>query len=235
MTLANLMDKVIGRQRQRQECRHEAYRALVAQVADGHEPDADHVGSLLGALGKSHDNLAADVQRLEQRRQWRAQLDALPQLADEHKCLGNQIAAADRELKNAERKHMETTVPLYARLDEIKQAQSAAEDARRRLQNTCTDPTVLAELNEVTTALAETSRQRSKLADVARQLRELANSDRSEVRHARSEGQIEKLRARATRRDTQAASVEVEFAKLATEESTLHGRESAIRQRMIEA
>lgn len=193
MNLTSLMDKVIGRQRERQQSRHEAYRTLVAQLADGKEPDAEQVDELLGALGKSLDDLKADVERLEQRREWKAQLDALPKLADEQKRLGKQVAAADRELEAAESKHTEITAPLYGRLDQIKQAMSQAEDARRRLWDTCSDPAIMAELNEVTTTRADVSTRRAKLAADARQQREWANSDRAEVPHARSEGQIAEL------------------------------------------
>ena len=235
MNLTTLMDKVIGRQRERQQSRHEAYRTLVAQLADGKEPDADEVDELLGALGKSLDDLKADVERLEKRREWKAQIDALPKLADEQKRLGKQVAAADRELEAAESKHTEITPPLYARLEQIKQAMSGAEDARRRLWDTCTDAAIVAELKEVTTAREVVSTRRTKIAVDARQQREWAQSDRAEVPHATSETQIAELRRRAARRDARAAELEAELTKLVAEEADLERREANLRQRTLEA
>lgn len=235
MNLATLMDKVIGRQRERQQSRHEAYRTLVAQLADGKEPDAEQVDELLVALGKSLDDLKADVERLEKRREWKAQIDQLPKLGDEQKRLRKQVSAADRELEAAESKHTEITTPLYARLDQIKQAMSAAEDARRRLWDTCADPAIVAELKEVTTARADVSTRRTKIAADARQQREWARSDRAEVPHATSETQIVELRQRAARRDARAAELEAELTKLVAEEADLERREAAIRERMLEA
>lgn len=235
MNLATLMDKVIGRQRERQQSRHESYRTLVAQLADGQEPDADNVDELLGALGKSLDDLKADVERLEKRRQWKAQIDQLPKLADEQQRLGRQVSAADRALEEAELKHTEVTAPLYGRLDQIKQAQSAAEDARRRLWDTCADPAIVAELKEVVTARADVSGRRTKLAADVRQQREWARADRAEVPHATSETQIVELRQRAARRDARAAELEAELTKLVGEEADLERRETTLRVRSLEA
>jgi predicted nucleic acid-binding Zn-ribbon protein len=235
MNLTKLMDKVVGRQRERQQSRQADYRTLVAQIADGQEPDADNVHDVLGANGKTLDDLKADVECLEKRRGLKAQFDQLLKLIEEQQRIGKQVAAADHVFEEAERKHEEVTAPLCARLDQIKQAISQGEDARRRLWDTCGDPLLLAELKEVTTALAEVSGRRSKLSADARQLREWAHSDRAEVPHATTEGQIAELRQRADRRDARAAEIEAELIKLIDEEAALQHRESAIRERMLEA
>lgn len=235
MSLSELMDKVIGCQRERQQTRESDYRALVAQIADGKEPDADRVDDVLNANAKSLADLQIDVQRLQTRRGLRVQYDQLPKLTAEQDRLRKQLQAAEKAFEDAERKHEAVTGPLIARLDEIKEEISAGASARRQLWDTCTDAALLTELNDVTEDLKTKSRHRAKANEEIRQLREWATSDRAAVQDAFSEEQRDALRHRAANRDRHAAMIEQNLKTLADEEAELHRREAAIRERMLEA
>ena len=57
MSLSTLIDSILGKQKKRQEARLTDFRDVVVRIADGHEPDVEHVDAILHDAGKSLDDL----------------------------------------------------------------------------------------------------------------------------------------------------------------------------------
>ncbi|MCH5374332.1 MAG: hypothetical protein JJ992_10160, partial [Planctomycetes bacterium] len=182
MQLTALLDKIAGRQREREHARQSDFRTIVTQIADGREPDADHVDRVLNEANKTLDDLRLDVERLQRRRELRKQVDQIPGLLAERRDVENRIKAADKALDDAEQRHAETTFPPTARLDEIRDSLSAAETAKRELVDTCTDAGLLAEVETVAADLTAAYNE-------ARACRETLKQHRSQARieHANAE------------------------------------------------
>jgi hypothetical protein len=166
MSLSRLFDTLAGRQRQREQARADDFRGLVAAIAAGREPDADHVDRVLAAAGRTVDDLRAAVGRHQHRLDLRARLDALPAIEAEQREVRKKVAKADEELTRAEDRHAEAVAPLRARLDALRVSILDAERCRRELVTGCTDPALLAELAAVTEKLRQ-ARERQQAANEA--------------------------------------------------------------------
>jgi len=233
MSLMTLIQKIAGKQRERQFERHAAYRELVHAVAAGREPDADVVADVLRDTGKTLDDLQADVLLLERRREMRQKMDALPKLAAERKRIEMKIAEADRVLDVAEQQHEQETSPLHFRLEEIKKAVREGDSAQRQLVDTCNDPTLLAEYQSVTDGLREATGRRTALEKKLRDLQQWAASDRTEIPRAKTEYRAVELKERAEQRETQAAALESELVEVRERISVLEKRATDVRRRML--
>lgn len=120
MSIANLFEKIAGRQKQREKSRIDDFRGLVRAIANGQEPDADRVDAVLFESGKSLDDLRTSVEQLQKRIEMRAMLDTMPKLDAEQAELEAKIGKATEIFNAAERKYDETVNPLRWRLDQIK-------------------------------------------------------------------------------------------------------------------
>lgn len=98
MNVAQLIEKIAGRQKERQQQKVQSYRDLVKQIAGGKEPDPGSVEATLGAAGKSLDDLQKAVRLYEQRMTWKAQVAMQPSLEKARDRLHREIAAADKAL-----------------------------------------------------------------------------------------------------------------------------------------
>ena len=112
--------------------------------AAGQEPDADTVERALVGAGKSVEDLKQSVETYQRRTVLKAMIAMEPTLDEERRRVQQQIAAADRDLEAAERRHEEATVPLHTRLRRIDAAVSDSCDARRELFACATTPTCTA-------------------------------------------------------------------------------------------
>lgn len=101
MGFANWIERIMHLQRQRQIDHVKTYRELVAAIAAGTEPDAQHVESTLHASGKTLADLEAAVRLCEQRNLWKAQLQQRSQLEKERNRLQKDLQAADATLAAA--------------------------------------------------------------------------------------------------------------------------------------
>jgi hypothetical protein len=57
MSIANLFERIAGRQKQREKARIDDFRGLVRAIAEGKEPDADRVDAVLHDAAKTLDDL----------------------------------------------------------------------------------------------------------------------------------------------------------------------------------
>ena len=150
MNVAQLIEKIAGRQKERQQQKVQSYRDLIKQIAaGGKEPDPASVEATLEATGKSLDDLQKAVQLCEQRMTWKAQVAMVPSLEKERDRLNREIAAADKVLEEAEAHHSEVTGPLHGELAQIKDGMNDASTARSRLFDTCDDESLWQKLREL--------------------------------------------------------------------------------------
>jgi len=81
------------------------------QIAEGIEPDPDHVDRVLNEANKTLDDLRRKVEQLQRRQELRKKVDRIPDLLAERREIEKQIKAADQALDDAEERHTETTFP----------------------------------------------------------------------------------------------------------------------------
>ena len=62
MSIATMIERIVGKQQERQAARAADFRSVVVQIADGKEPDADFVAQVLHEAGKSLDDLQKAVE-----------------------------------------------------------------------------------------------------------------------------------------------------------------------------
>ena len=107
MSLSILLERIAGKQRQREQTRVNNFRSLVQVIAAGKEPDADHVDRVLASAGKTLADLKTAVEQYQHRVELRARLDALPKLEAEQREILKQIEKANAVLTEAEDRHSE--------------------------------------------------------------------------------------------------------------------------------
>lgn len=233
MSLSTLFEKIAGRQKARERAKFDDYRSLVAEIADGKEPDAEVLHAVLHDNGKSLDDLKASVEKLQRRRKMRADYDALPALDAERRDVEEKLCAADRVLEAAEAQHEEATRPLFAKLGELRKAISEGRLARHELERSCEHPDVLADLDALRVELQDANNRRAMLETESRRLHESAESDRDEAGYVPLRGDVERLRNRADEREAQAKQMEEELIGLRKRIAELDARDAAIRERML--
>jgi predicted nucleic acid-binding Zn-ribbon protein len=237
MQLTALFDKIAGRQREREHARQIDFRTIVIQIADGREPDADHVDRVLRDTDKTLDDLRQEVEHLQRRRELRDRVDQVPVLAAERKEIEKQLEAANQALDDAEEKHTETTEPLITRLSEIRDATIGADAAKRELVGTCTDADLLDELNAVCAKLSTAHSDATKCRDVVKHYRDQARGERDAAERAKSiwrgEDQVEEHLEQAKLLEQKVTEHEVELAKIEKRIAKLEREEADIRERML--
>ncbi len=162
MGVAELFQKIAGRQNERRHQRFTNFRDLVASISVGEEPDAETVERTLADAGKSLDDLKHAVELYQRRMALKATVANLPKVEQQRKQIEQQIAAADRQLEAAEARHEEIATPLYATLRELDAARNDASAAERELFLTCDVGTLRDELDDqhrqATALMAENSK-----------------------------------------------------------------------------
>jgi TATA-binding protein-associated factor Taf7 len=149
MNVTQLIEKIAGRQKERQQQKVQSYRDLVRQIASGKEPNPESVEATLEAAGKSLDDLQKAVKLYEQRMTWKAQVAMQQSLEKEQQRLQKEVAAADKALEDAESLHNEVTAPLYGELHQIKEGLSDASRARQLLFDSCDNEELWGHLREL--------------------------------------------------------------------------------------
>ncbi|MEQ1829437.1 MAG: hypothetical protein ABL921_25965 [Pirellula sp.] len=168
MSVTKFFEKLTGHQSQRQKQKILGYRAMVAEIANGGEPSPQEVERLLSESGKSIEDLQRDVERHERRVSLKELVASLPKLGIEQSKLQHQIADANRDLEDAERRHNEIMYPLESRLREINSAQSEASRAKQELFETCDDPELRRKWDETMDQLNQNNaRQRELVSEIS--------------------------------------------------------------------
>jgi len=237
MSLTIVIDSILGKQKKRQEARLTDFRDVVVRIADGHEPDVDRVDAILHDAGKSLDDLRQAVEQLQNRRQLRDQWNLLPALNAERKEIEAKIAAANKALDAADAHHTEVTVPLHARLQEIRDASWAAESAKNELWQTCQDPVLTASLAEAQKALAAARQDAATLRAQIDNWKSQVRSDRAAAERARAtihgERQVEEALDLAKQHERKVGECEAQLAKAEKTVAGLERQEAAIREQML--
>lgn len=230
MNLSDLFARVRGKKREFVMDFH----ALVRLVADDKAPEPDSVARALQDADKTVEDLQKAVELLQRRRQWRQAIAEAESLEGERPGIQKQIAAAYRELEQANERHDEIVGPLHGKLDRITQAEREAGDARRQLWSTCTNPELLDALADVSREREVLDKERRELSRDRDELKRRGQADLEEVSHARSEADAQALRNQGQNRLARAKQYEPELARFAKKLATLEQREREIYQRMLE-
>ena len=234
MAIANMIDRIVGKQRERQAA---DFRDVVTQIADGNEPDADLVAQSLRDAGKSLDDLQKAVELLQRRREMRKKWDAVPGLMAQRQKLQQQIDKANRELEAAERKHYAIVNPIISELDQLKEATYEGEKAKQELWATCTAPTLLDNMADVQMRLEKRRQEASDLRSQIDNLRDWAKHDRAQAASQKmiidGDRQVEAYLDRAKEHESKAAEYQATLTKTNKIVSNLEREESAIREQML--
>lgn len=234
MNLANLLDRIAGKQHERQQARESDFRTLVAEIADGKDPNPDSVDHVLTDTSRSIDDLRQAVELLLHRRQPRQTWNKATKMAKDRERIRKDIAEADTLLEQAESHHEETTAPLYAHIEMMKQAIADADRARRELWETCSYPELCDELTRVTQRLEALHKQRASAEKEANDLRQWAESDRQKILRVAYQSKETELRERADRYDRKAKKLESDVAGLRLQIEQLAEEEKQLRNQMLE-
>ena len=155
-TLGKVGRNVAELRRRNRKARSEKFLSLVRAVADDEAPEAEEIDAVLRECNKSLDQLGSAVETQLLRRKLRLKVDEYSgAVADELPEIERRIEAAARELEAAKEKAHETTLPLYERRKEIDQMRHRAEGARKQLNQSVQDDSLLAEEKELKKELAE--------------------------------------------------------------------------------
>lgn len=207
MSVATFFEKMIGLQKQRSEQKQNSYRELVAGIATGEEPAAAEVDRLLVDTRKSITDLKKDVEDYQRRIVLKAIVASLPKLEQEFAQVQQQIAAADRMLEEAERKYDEVTLPLFGRLQEIKEARQDASAARQELYTSCDDPELERQLDMANTEIERLMDANKELATQAVYIDNQADSERRRADRELTEADRDHRREQAALYQKQAESL----------------------------
>lgn len=237
MSLSTLIERIAGKQQEREQARAADFRGIVQQIAAGKEPDADRVDAVLREAGKTLDDLREAVERLQARRRLREQLDGLPKLAAERREIEKQIAAADNTLADAEQKHAEVTAPLHARLVQVREASWAAESAKTQLVQTCTDPALVAQKRDVELQLTQARKEVSDLRNAISDYRDRARNEHGLAEQAQrivhGEQQVQEHQERAKRHERSADGYQAQLLRAEKAVASLERQEQSIREQML--
>jgi chromosome segregation ATPase len=207
MSVATFFEKLMGLQQQKAQATIAGYRELVAGIATGEEPGSPEVERVLVNTGKSIDDLRRDVEAYQHRMALKAMVSSLPDLDRDFAEVQKQIAAADRELQEAERRHDDATAPLYGRMEDIKQARSEASRAQQELFDTCSDPDLERQLDRANDELARLLEANKDLATHAAWLDNKSDAERDRIGKELTEADREHRREQAALYRKQAESL----------------------------
>jgi chromosome segregation ATPase len=234
MSLSTLIETILGKQRERSEAQEADFRRIVVQIANGKEPDADRVARVLSDTGKSLDDLRQAVEILNRRRELRAKLDSIPNLTAKREDVEQQLAAADRDLEDAEKRHYDLTEPLRMRITELKEAIWAAEQARNELCGDSAASDLQDRLAAVQTRLNAARTQASDLRRAAAEFRNWATIDRQKAERVGFEDQAKVASEHAEQRERRAGEIDKELPAVEKSIVALEREEAAIRKQMLE-
>ena len=233
MSLMNLLEKITGKQKQREKARIDDFPTLVRTIGAGKEPDADQVERVLLSTGKSVEELRAAVELYQRRSVMRTQVNSLPKLESERKEIEQQMTKANAALEEAERQHEETMNPLISQHEIVRHVMQEAELARRQLVETCPYVELNQQLADLHRGHAEANAQATKLRQTISDCRSWATTDRANAPHATTAGGSQDLLNRAARRDAHAAQVEKELAEVMKQVASLEKQIQAVRDEML--
>jgi hypothetical protein len=151
--LTNVIDKILGRQRSRQEDQQKSYRQLVTTIANGREPSDAEVERHL-ADGITPDQLRADVATLLHRRELHATMTRAAVVPDELAKIQKAKEKLEAAFKVARNAYTEGIEPLAEKKKELERLHREADHAARELRKSA-PPDLLEEINSLGARAAE--------------------------------------------------------------------------------
>jgi hypothetical protein len=236
-TTVSLIDELQAKRTQQAEALTADYHRLVDDLVAGRKPNADKADELLNALGKTMDDLKADVTRRVRRGELKALVAKLPSIEREIASIDAKRAEATRVFNEHELAYEAALEPLEDRRREVVRLQFEAEQADTELAVTCDDPALLREHKET---LAEKDRTAALMAkrrdDAEVSEREAARyKQRAATEIRASEADKRSLETLGEKYADDAKKYRVEVKKLEREWNALEKREGALWKRMQQA
>ena len=238
MSIATLIERIAGRQRERQEAKLASFRDVVVQIADGKEPDPDFVTEAsatptsLSTICKRPSIYCSNAANC-------ASSGMASRTLRRGRGLERRVADAHRELEAAEQKHYDTVQPLYCELQRLKETEQEGEKAKRELLAICTDQSLLDKLADVQLRLSKKREERDDQRARIANLREWAKSERAAAEQQKmivdgdGDAQVKVHLARAKEHVRRAAEWESLLVKANKVVAELERDEAAIREQML--
>lgn len=133
MSVSELVQRLVGRRRERQAEIKATFESVVAALADGESVDEHEIDTMLEICGKSPEALQAAVERLQQRRDGQAQLAEVAtlrkQVVDAEKLLADLNAEKSTFIEQIDRRIR----AAYQTVSDTRATADAKENAARRI------------------------------------------------------------------------------------------------------
>lgn len=178
--MATVLEKLFGRQREREQARASDYHDLAMQIAQGVHPDEEYVDAVLHAAGRTAEQLASEVARIERRLTLVDQLANVEALSQEKEHLAEQLARAGDKLERAKRAYNAVAQPINHRLAVVRNEILQSRDARQELLRTA-DEQLRESLANVERKLATRSRALESIKDELVSVQATAQSEQREI------------------------------------------------------
>ena len=232
MSVPKFFEKMIGLQTQKQQQKVLSYRSIVVDIASGGELSPADVERILAENDVSIEDLKRDIERQERRTSLKALVATIPKLVQEYDQVQHQIADANTELEEAERRHSEITNPLSFRLSDIRQFQTEAMKANRELFDVCGDPELWKQLDQTNDQLnANNAKNRELVSEISAVERKAQNAAlRAEQEISRSDN--DRCRGQPVAFNKQAEELRSEIKALERSNKDIQRQRDQIEQRM---
>ena len=232
MSVPKFFEKMIGLQTQKQQQKVLSYRSIVVDIASGGEPSPADVERILAENDMSIEDLKRDVEWQERRTMLKALVATIPKLVQEYDQVQHQIADANTELEEAERRHSDITNPLSFRLQDIRSAQNEAMKANQELFDGCGDPELWKQLDQTNDQANENvAKNRELVSEISVVERKSQNAAlRSEDEMSRAD--IDRCRSQAVAFNKRAEELRSEIKALEPSNKEIQSRRDQIEKQM---
>ena len=173
---ANILDRIREKKKEMVLSSHDAYYSLLKDVASAKEVDADEAAMVLDAVGKTEDQFEADVQTMESRFGWDADLKARRKLESQLPGLQAKLDAAKLALDEAVRKLTPVVNLAWDELNDVQNRQTELIHVEARLSGCCLNETLLTRERELSAQRKDLLSKRSPLAEDLRAARAFAQT-----------------------------------------------------------
>ena len=162
-----LPESVIERQANLGDKYLDDYLQLVNDVVDGKvkESHADRVAKVLDNAKKTVDDLSSDVMLCRQRRQWKSQLDEVPNIEEDIATVEGQLDSLSKEFEKFEEEVDKRAKPLEDRMYFLKRSLNQGREAKQHLHQRILDPRLKARMNELNEELRKQTLVTKELRD----------------------------------------------------------------------
>ncbi|MBA4189467.1 MAG: hypothetical protein C0467_15865 [Planctomycetaceae bacterium] len=134
---ATLVEQVRQFAAARTEKHERDYWKLVRDCAAGKEVDPAWVDAFILEVGRNYEQFDADIEKAEDRIQWRALVAAIPRITAEREALQGKLTELDEELARLTAEIEARRAPIYARWAEATRKLGEAGDAEQNLFRDC--------------------------------------------------------------------------------------------------